>query len=187
MKLIYLTNIVNRDDFQNNFRFLQCNPIHLLTVSILNSFMKNLLNTIPFIFVFILFAGCEKNEFNSEHGLKIEFGSECGWCAGQELITVTAYKLIYIRNIPCGEVKGTTSRSREISSKEWNQIISSFDYSLFITLNYSECNVCVDGCDEIIKIYQKNNKHELRYSADDKVEGMQYLRQILKAKLEEMR
>ena len=187
MKLIQLTNIVNRVDFKNNFRFLRRNLIPVLAVIILNSFMKNLLNAIPFIFAFIIFAGCDKNEFSSEKDLKIEFGYECGWCAGEELITVSPNEISYIRNIPCGEEKGTTRKSRDISSEEWDEILSSFDYSVFITLNYSECNVCADGCDEIIKITQIKSTHELRYSTDDTLEGMQFLRQILKAKLEEMR
>lgn len=48
-------------------------------------------------------------------------------------------------------------------------------------------NVYVDGCDEIMKITENYSTHELRYSVNEEVDGMQDLRQILKALLEEMR
>jgi hypothetical protein len=74
-----------------------------------------------------------------------------------------------------------------LSSEDWNKILLSFDYSLFKTLNYSECNVCVDGCDEIIQITDNENTHEIRYSPNDEIKGMQELQNILTEILEEMR
>lgn len=131
--------------------------------------------------------GCDKNEVETEADYRIEFGSECGWCAGQEFISITSSEINYIRNIPCGEEKGTIKKERLITSDEWNKITSSFDYSLFKTLDYSECNVCADGCDEIIKITENNETHELRYSLHDEVEGMQDLRQVLNDLMGKMR
>lgn len=149
--------------------------------------MKNLLNTISFIFTFIFLTGCEQDKINPGDNFKIEFGSECGWCGGEEFVIITSSNVEYIRNIPCGEQKGTTKKARIIETEEWETITASFDYSLFKTLNYSECNVCVDGCDEIIKITENSATHELRYSADDKIEGTQNLRNLLASLLEEMR
>ena len=149
--------------------------------------MKILFKNLSFIFLLFIFMGCDKNEIEPEVGYKIEFGSECGWCAGQEFITITSSDIKYVRNIPCGEEKGVTNHSRKISSAEWDEITLSFDYSLFKTLEYNECNVCVDGCDEIIRITDIEDIHELRYSFSDEVEGMENLRQIFADLMEEMR
>jgi hypothetical protein len=135
----------------------------------------------------VFFLACEKNEIETNPDFEIKFGSECGWCAGQEYITLTSTKIEYLRNIPCGEEKGTAIKVRVLSSEEWSEIKLSFDYYLFKTLNYSECNVCADGCDEIIQITEDNNTHELRYSPNNEVEGMQELQNLLMALLEEMR
>jgi len=118
---------------------------------------------------------------------KIEYGSVCGWCAGEEFITVTSSQIEYYRNIPCGDNKGTTQKSRKISASEWNEIILSVDYSKFKKLEYNTCNVCVDGCDEIIRITENNNDHEIRYSVSDEIEEVKKTRQILSALLENMR
>ncbi len=147
----------------------------------------NLLKSGIFIFVIVIFLSCEKNEVIEHDDFIIEFGSECGWCAGQEFVTVSASKISYLRNIPCGEEKGTIQKSRNISAAEWDEINSSFDYSLFKTLDYNECNVCVDGCDEIIRITENESNHELRYSVSGEIEGMRNLQQILTGLLEEMR
>lgn len=149
--------------------------------------MKILLNAVTFIIVLPFFLACDKNDIEPEVSYKIEFGSECGWCAGQEFITITSSYIKYVRNIPCGDEKGATNHSREISLSEWDEISSSFDYWLFKTLEYNECNVCVDGCDEIIRITNMNKIHELRYSFSDEVEGMEKLRQILTGLMKEMR
>jgi len=137
--------------------------------------------------VLLLFATCAEDELIEQESFIIKFGSECGWCAGQEYITVSDSIVEYLRNIPCGENMGTVSKSRNLVSDEWTEITSSFDYSLFVTLEYNECNVCVDGCDEIIKISHDETLHELRYSFSDEVEGMENLRQKLNGIMEEMR
>ena len=117
----------------------------------------------------------------------IKFGSECGWCGGQEYITISSTKVEYERNIPCGEDKGTTNKSRNLTSEEWEEIENSFDYSLFKTQEYTNCNVCADGCDEIIQITENDLTHELRYSFSDEVEGMENLRQKLSEIMDDMR
>ena len=118
----------------------------------------------------------------------IKYGSECGWCAGQEYITITNTKVEYERNIPCGDDKGTIHKSRELCGCDWHGLATLFDYSLFKKLEYNECNVCADGCDEIIKITDDNGiAHELRYSATEKIEGMEDLRERLTEIMDEMR
>jgi hypothetical protein len=151
-----------------------------------NSFMMNLLKIIPFIFVLSLFWGCDQSENEAEE-LQIEFGSVCGWCAGEEFITVTSSQLSYYKNIPCGDDKGTTRKSRKITASEWNEIIASFNIEDFKTLNYNTCNVCADGCDEIIRITENGNLHEIRYSPSDEIQETKKLEQFLAEILDEMR
>lgn len=149
--------------------------------------MKNLLKTVAVFFVFSILISCDNNEIELKEDFKIEYGSVCGWCAGEEFITVSSSKIDYSRNIPCGDKKGTTQKSRKISASEWNEIISSFDQSKFKKLEYNTCNVCADGCDEIIRITENNNIHEIRYSVSDEIEDVKKLRQILSVLLENMR
>ncbi len=149
--------------------------------------MRYILKVVLFFFISILFVGCTDKTIVEYEKFTIEFGSECGWCGGQEFITVTNSNIEYVRNIPCGENMGTTSKFREMSSDEWDTIILSFDYSLYKMLEYTNCNVCVDGCDEIIRITEDGSAHELRYSFSDKVEGMEKLRGLLSEKMDEMR
>jgi len=149
--------------------------------------MKNLLRTFIIIFTFSILISCDENEIELKEDFKIEYGSVCGWCAGEEFITVTSSQIEYYRNIPCGDNKGTTQKSRKISASEWNEIISSVDYSKFKKLEYNTCNVCADGCDEIIRITENNNDHEIRYSVSDEIEEVKKTRQILSALLENMR
>jgi len=149
--------------------------------------MKNLLKTVVIIFTFSILISCDENENDLNEDFKIEYGSVCGWCAGEEFITVTSSQIEYYRNIPCGDNKGVTRKSRKISTSEWNEISSSFDYSKFKKLEYNTCNVCADGCDEIIRITENNNKHEIRFSAGDKIEEVKKTRQILSLLLENMR
>jgi len=149
--------------------------------------MKNLLRIVIIIFTFSILISCDENENDLNEDFKIEYGSVCGWCAGEEFITVTSSQIEYYRNIPCGDKKGTKQKSRKISTSEWNEIISSFDHSKFKKLDYNTCNVCADGCDEIIRITENNNIHEIRYSVSDEIEEVKKLRQILSVLLENMR
>jgi len=146
---------------------------------------RTLLTISVFVISFLLFGCSEQEIFDDSYTIK--FGSECGWCAGQEYIVITNTKVEYVRNIPCGDNSGVTTKNKDLCSCDWNEITSSFDYSLFKKLDYSECNVCADGCDEIILITENKLSHELRYSFSAKVEGMENLRQILSEIMEEMR
>ncbi len=150
-------------------------------------FMHKLLKTGLLVVVLLIFNGCEEIEIPEQENFKIEFGSECGWCAGQEFIAVTNSNIEYIRNIPCGDEKGTKKRERKITTQEWGEIQSSFDYSQFKTLQFNSCNVCVDGCDEIIKITKNDSIYKISYSSAEEVEETKKLRQILNKIMEEMR
>ena len=139
------------------------------------------------ILISILFVYCSDSDDEfGEHGpIVIEYGTFCGWCAGEEKITVSSVKTDYFRNIPCGENEETTNKTKKMSLEKWNEIILSFDYNQFLTLDYNECNVCADGCDEFIIITKRGESHEIRYSPSEEIEGIKELRQILNKRLEE--
>jgi hypothetical protein len=149
--------------------------------------MKPIIKSLLFLPILLFSFSCSDKVSEEQIGFTIQYGSECGWCAGQEYISINSLKVEYERNIPCGDDEGTTKKSRNLSSKEWDTITSSFDYSLYKTLQYNNCNVCADGCDEIIQITEDEFTHELRYSFSDEVEGMENLRKILAEIMDEMR
>ena len=149
--------------------------------------MKAFLKPSLFLFIFLFVLSCSEKEKDETSDVTIKYGSECGWCGGQEYITVTSSNIEYERNIPCGENEGISRKSKNLTKEEWIEITDSFDYSLFETLEYNECNVCIDGCDEIIQITENGVSHELRYTPSNEVEGMENLQQILLEIVNEMR
>lgn len=130
---------------------------------------------------------CSNTETEELPDYIIRYGSECGWCAGQEYIDLSGSSLTYTRNIPCGNDKGETVKTRQLTKADWDLITSVLNYDLFLTLDYNQCNICVDGCDEILKIERNGKLHELRYSFSDEVEGMVGLRSVLSDFMEDMR
>ncbi len=149
--------------------------------------MKDLLKAVLIFSVLVAFTNCNQNELSSAENVTIDFGTVCGWCGGTEFITITPSNIEYIRTIPCGDGEGTVKNERMLNPGEWDEITGSFNYSRFKKLNYSECNVCVDGCDEIIKIAENHNLHKISYSPSTEIKEISGLQQILKSKLEEMR
>lgn len=127
-----------------------------------------LLAVVAATLLFVPFS-CAEEKLDINETNVIEFGGECGWCAGQEYIKITEQKIEYTRTIPCGEEKGTHTESEKISEADWQELQNSFDYDQFITLDYDECNVCVDGCDEILRITREGETHQLRYDPGQEI------------------
>lgn len=147
--------------------------------------MKSLLK-IGLLAVILFFSGCI-DESSEPGNFTLKFGTECGWCAGQEFITVTSSKVEYLRNIPCGDEKGVKNQNRRLSKGEWESIVNSFNHSDFLQLELNNCNVCVDGCDEIILISDDAGSHEIRYTPGEAVKSVSELQKILMKIMEEMR
>lgn len=148
--------------------------------------MKNLLNAI-LIFLLLFSLACDQETTDSQDDFIIEFGTVCGWCAGEELIKVSESGIKYTRTIPCGDDEGTTQRERSISAIEWEEIKASFDYAFFKELDYDECNVCADGCDEFIKITEFNSTNTISYSPGEQINGLEELKSLLNDLLDKMR
>ena len=138
------------------------------------------------IIPFIISCSKQDDEFGGHGSFVIEYGTVCGWCAGEESVTVSVVKADYLRQIPCGDEEGTQNKTIALSEEAWNDIISSFDYSWFQTLDYNECNVCADGCDEFIKITNNASTHEIRYSPSTEIDGLNNLREKLNDIMNEM-
>ncbi len=149
--------------------------------------MKKMVLPVYVTLLLLLANSCAEEIQPAEKTFFIEFGSECGWCAGQEYIKISEAEVIYTRNIPCGDEKGTVTKSRSISNETWDSIYNSLDYDLFLSLDYNECNVCADGCDEIIRITNNGNTHPLRYTPSTSIEGLENLQENLMQLLIEMR
>ncbi|GEM_PF-2546391 len=139
------------------------------------------------LFVYF-FTGCNKNDTITElePDFIIEYKLQCGWCAGLEEIKITLSKIEYLRHIPCGENEGTVQKERPLSIEEWTLISSSFNFNTFKTLTYSECNVCVDGCDEVIEITRDSKTHKISYSPNTKIKEIQEFQELLSNLMTEM-
>ena len=135
----------------------------------------------------LIFTQCSEEATDVQGEIIIKYGMECGWCAGQEYLTVSKAKIIYQRIIPCGENEGASTDEKMMDPYTWEVLKSSFDHSLFITLEYDECNVCVDGCDEIIEITDGESVHMIRYTPSEEVPEVQQLREFLEEMMEEIR
>ena len=72
--------------------------------------------------------------------------------------------------------------SRSYSSEDWDELVNSFDYEIFLALDYNTCNVCVDGCDEFIVVTKDGENHEIRYNPGTEIEGIEGFQE----KLEEL-
>lgn len=141
---------------------------------------KSLKTAILLLFLLFIFS-CSKNSEEQDNSTLIEFGVECGWCGGTRWLNFEKGKVEYKRVIPCGENKGTENKSKLLDEQSWNELITCFDFDYFTTLDYNECNVCVDGCDEIIRITQNNVVHEIRYNLSDNIKGLELLQEKLRA------
>lgn len=155
--------------------------IFYISGPLINIRMNKLLNTILFLFTLLSVLSCsDDNGPDINDSYIIEFGSECGWCAGSGYITVKKGELEYERNIPCGENKGIENKSKDLDIAIWEDLITSFDYDYFVTLDYNVCNVCADGCDEIIRITKNDITHEIRYNPSENIEGIELLQEKLR-------
>ena len=130
----------------------------------------------------LILSSCFFNDIDRDYdeSYKIEFGFNCGWCAGSQFINLVDGRIRYDGDIPCGEDKGRTVKVDEFASEQWDRLISSYNHDTFLQLEYNQCNVCVDGCDEIIRITKNDITHELSYNPGDTIPGVEELQEKLR-------
>lgn len=144
--------------------------------------------SILFLFVlFFLIPSClfDNGDDDWDDSYKIEYGFACGWCGGTGFIEIIQEQISYEREIPCGENEGIHTESDNLISEQWEELISSYNHADFLKLDYSQCNVCVDGCDEIIRITKDDQTHELRYNPGDTIPGIKVLQEKLRMMMSE--
>ena len=77
--------------------------------------------------------------------------------------------------------------SRTFTISEWNQLESSVNFETFKAINSNSCQTCVDGCDDIIKITQGTETHEIRVESDDTLDVIRPLLDQLRGYHDELR
>ena len=110
----------------------------------------------------MILSSCNKPD-DIDESIIIEYEMACGWCAGTTSLVIEGRRISYLKIIPCGNNKGTTSKNLTLRDIEWENLLKSFDQNRFLKLTINECGVCFDGCDERIKITKNGNEHEIRF------------------------
>ena len=142
--------------------------------------MKKLL----LLFLMVSLFGCNDDSDNPD--ILIEYGTECGWGVG-EIISISEDAIDYNSSFWKGQNLDTETKSKTISAAEWDELSNLYNYGFFQTLGYNSMNVSFDGCDEVIRIKQIDNEHEIRYDPSTEIEGLESFQERLNELLFEMR
>jgi hypothetical protein len=140
---------------------------------------------IPAIFlILVCLGGCENQENNSdfikeESPLKIRAGFMCGWGAGEDSIYISSTVIKYVYYVPAQSLLPKINKARTTTEDEWSNILNSLDLNNFVKLDYNSCNICVDGCDEWIKIQDDQISHQIRFGMGSKIDSISDLQTIL--------
>jgi len=128
------------------------------------------------IFWILLNSSSQTNtKQNEASDLTIKAGYICGWGSGQDTLIITEKKVSYMYYVPRKSNKPEINKTRNLTEKEWKEILSSFDMNDFLKLNYNTCNVCIDGCDSWISIHSKNINHRLSFDYGMQIDSIKNL------------
>jgi hypothetical protein len=139
---------------------------------------------LPAIFLILTcLGGCDKSEkpnINSEESsLKIRAGYMCGWGAGEDSLYISSIVIKYVYSVPAQASFPKINKTRPTTAAEWTNILNSLDLNTFVKLDYNSCNICVDGCDEWIKIQDDQISHQIRFGMGLKIDSISDLQIIL--------
>lgn len=147
--------------------------------------MTQFLKTTIFILFVITALSCSKDdELEIKDTYIVEFGTVCGWCTGTGFIAIQQGEIEYSPNT-CSGNQVLNKTKEPFNNNKWKELITSFDYDYFVTLDINVCNICFDGCDEIIKITHNDKTHEIRYNPLENIEGLETLQEKLREYLAE--
>jgi hypothetical protein len=126
------------------------------------------------IFLFVLiFCTCNKESNHltisdykvDSTGIVIKYGMACGWCGGNDSLTIFSNDLWYFSHSPCDN---TTKVEHELlSENEKNDLLNSLNLNDFSKIEINTCFICVDGCDKWISVKNNNYYHQIRYGTYD--------------------
>jgi hypothetical protein len=126
-------------------------------------------------------AGCENQSdtIKDESSLKIRAGFMCGWGAGEDSLYISNRVIRYVYSVPSQSQSPKINITRATTDTEWTNILNSLDLEEFLKLNYNTCNICVDGCDEWIKIQDGQISHQIRFGLGTKIESIGAIQTLL--------
>ncbi len=143
--------------------------------------MKKLLPLI--LIILACLGGCEKQEKSGidkeESALKIRAGFMCGWGAGEDSLYISNTVIRYVYSVPAQSSLPKINMSRATTEDEWVNILNSLDLDNFVKLNYNSCGICVDGCDEWIKIQEDNISHQIRFGLGLTIDSISNLQSLI--------
>ena len=84
----------------------------------------------------------------------------CGWGAGEDSLYISNTVIKYVYSVPAQSGLPKINKTRTTTEAEWVIILNSLDLNNFVKLDYNSCNICVDGCDEWIKIQDDGVKNQ---------------------------
>jgi hypothetical protein len=140
--------------------------------------MKKLLILLSLIVLF----SCEKagHEIVKADGdVILEAGYACGWGAGEDSLVITQTQVKYLYYVPQKSSHAVIETTRAITSSELTEIKNAIDMPTFNNLDFNTCNICFDGCDEWITLYEGDVSHKIRYSYGQQIESIAKLQGII--------
>ena len=116
------------------------------------------------LLLFFIFSCKKESSDLNESNLIITTGSYCGWCAGNDSLSITAKKTFYEFVNPCD--KKTYTKDTLTIKSDWENLVAKLDWNEFQKTEVNSCNVCVDGCDIWVAIINSES-HKIRYGYSD--------------------
>jgi hypothetical protein len=136
------------------------------------------------IFLMLMYlAACENHRDpiidKEESPLKIRAGYMCGWGAGEDSLYISNRVIKYVYSVPSQSHTPKINKTRATTDAEWTNILNALDLDKFLNLNYNTCNICLDGCDEWIKIQDGQISHQIRFGQGTKIDSISALQTLL--------
>ena len=101
------------------------------------------------ILVILLAVACQEDQLGTEKlqsNMVIKTGTICGWCSLNDTLTVSGNSLRYVNYIQCNNSMPAVEKNGQITTLEFEALLSKLDFNEFKKLNLNSCNVCFDGC-----------------------------------------
>lgn len=122
------------------------------------------------ILVILLAVACQEDQLGTEKlqsNMVIKTGTICGWCSLNDTLTVSGNSLRYVNYIQCNNSMPAVEKNGQITTLEFEALLSKLDFNEFKKLNLNSCNVCFDGCDDWIYIDNGSESHYIRFTRND--------------------